>query len=64
MKRRRTYPPENSESCSNCGRSVAFGSGWFVDRVPRLDTPSGREAWGVPHPEGYWICAECSDEEC
>lgn len=50
---------EDSEICNLCGRSVAFGSGWFVNRVPDLDTSSERRANGRPYPEGDWICAEC-----
>lgn len=50
---------EDNEICNMCGRSVAFGSGWFVNRVPDLNTQSEREAEGRSYPEGDWICAEC-----
>jgi hypothetical protein len=52
---------EEKEICSYCGRSVAWGSGWFVNRVPRGDTQSEREQWGMPHPEGGWLCEECAE---
>jgi len=52
---------EDNEICNMCGRSVAFGSGWFVNRVPDLNTKSEREAEGRPYPEGDWICAECDE---
>ena len=35
--------------CTECGRSVEFGSGWYVNRVPSDD--------------GY-MCAECASLEC
>jgi len=47
------------EICNECGRSVAFGSGWFVNRVPDLDTIEERREAGKPFPEGGWLCAEC-----
>ena len=52
---------ETNEVCNMCGRSVAFGSGWFVNRVPDLNTKSEREAEGRPYPEGDLICAECDE---
>jgi hypothetical protein len=49
----------DAEICNQCGRSVAWGNGWFVNRVPDLDTLEDREAMGRPYPEGDWICADC-----
>jgi len=54
------------EICSECGKSVKFGSGRFVNRVPDFDTPEEREIAGRQYPEGDFICAECEsrfDEE-
>jgi len=47
------------EICNECGRSVAFGSGWFVNRVPDLNSIEERIEMGKPFPEGGWLCAEC-----
>ena len=37
------------ELCNECGRSVAWGSGLFVNRVPCFDLCGG------------WICRECDE---
>lgn len=47
------------EICSECGNSVEFGSGRFVNRIPDFNTPSERKDIGRPYPEGDFICAEC-----
>ena len=55
-----------TEVCEECGESVAFGSGRFVNRVVDLDDYDERVERGVPCPEGGWICEECylkADEE-
>jgi len=49
--------------CNECGRSVAPGSGWWVNRVPDCNTPKERRRIGKPYPNGDFICAEC-DQEC
>ena len=38
----------NSDICQDCGDSVSFGSGKFVNRIPAND----------------WLCAECASLEC
>ena len=48
--------------CNECGRSVAFGSGRFVNRVPDLNSAEERKEMGKPHPEGDFMCAECDGE--
>jgi len=48
-----------SEICWNCGRSVKFGSGRFVNRVPDANTIEERKELGYPYPEGDFLCAEC-----
>lgn len=50
---------EEKEICNECGRSVAFGSGWYVNRVPDLNSIEERIEMGKPFPEGGWLCAEC-----
>ena len=47
------------QNCNECGRSVAPGSGRFVNRVPDLNEPEERKAAGKPFPQGDYLCAEC-----
>lgn len=54
------------EICSECGKSVRFGSGRFVNRIPDFNTAAERKILGRPYPEGDFICDECDslcDEE-
>ena len=46
-----------TENCYECGYSVAWGSGRFVNRIP-ADMPEGQEEWSAD-PAGEWKCAEC-----
>ena len=50
-----------SQICNHCGRSVAPGSGRFVNRVPDCNDIETRKANGVKFPEGDFVCAECDD---
>ena len=57
---------KEKEICNECGKSVKFGSGRFVNRIPDFNTPEEREIAGRPYPEGDFICSECEsryDEE-
>lgn len=47
------------EICNECGRSVAPGSGRFVNRIPDLNDEKTRREMGKPFPEGDYICEEC-----
>jgi len=51
----------STEVCYECGHSVAWGSGKFVNRIP-ADMPAGQENWSKA-PHGEWLCAECHDRE-
>jgi len=51
-----------SEICNECGRSVKFGSGWFINRIFDDSTPEERKEMGKPFPEGDFICAECDEK--
>lgn len=57
--RDRESKAQDTDICNMCGRSVAWGSGWFVNRVPDLNAPEDREEMGRPYTDGDWICAEC-----
>jgi len=48
-----------AEICCECGRSVKWGSGLFVNRVPECNDPETRRKLGRPFPEGDYICREC-----
>ena len=52
-----------AETCYECGDSVAWGSGWYVNRVP-ADPPQGEDlpSSHVADPDGEWLCAKCLDE--
>jgi hypothetical protein len=50
---------QGSEICNECGKSVAWGSGNFVNRVIDLNDLETRIEMGKPFPRGNFICAEC-----
>ncbi len=52
-----------SEICNECGESVKWGSGRFVNRVPDCNDVEVRKDNGKPFPEGDWLCAECDEME-
>ena len=52
---------QKNENCYECGFSVAWGSGRFVNRIP-ADMPDGQEKRSKD-PDGGWICAECLNNE-
>jgi len=45
--------------CNECGKSVKFGSGRFVNRISDFNTRAYRKSMGKPFPEGDFICEEC-----
>ncbi|CAG0981365.1 hypothetical protein METP3_02101 [Methanosarcinales archaeon] len=47
------------ELCSFCGKSVAWGSGKYVNRIPDLNEKEIRLKMGRPFPEGEFVCADC-----
>ena len=48
--------------CNECGVSVKFGSGHFVNRVPDLNDLETRLEMGKPFPQGEFICSKCDNE--
>jgi len=54
---------KNNEICYECGKSVKFGSGRFVNRVPSFDDIEERKSMNVPFPKGEFICEECDLKE-
>ncbi len=48
-----------NETCNECGVSVAFGSGNFVNRVLDLNDVKTRKEMSKPYPDGDFVCAEC-----
>jgi hypothetical protein len=47
------------EICNECGKSVKWGSGNFVNRVIDLNDIETRIEMGKPFPNGDFVCAEC-----
>jgi len=54
-------PKYNLQICYECGRSVAFGSGNFVNRIPNLDDYNIHLEMGVPYPKGAFVCDDCDN---
>lgn len=48
-----------SEHCNQCGRSIAWGSGLFVNRVHDFNPVNIRRTLGRPYPEGGYVCRDC-----
>jgi len=48
-----------TEICNECGKSVAWGSGRFINRIPDANSVKERKELGRPYPEGDFICANC-----
>ena len=51
----------DNETCNECGRSVKFGSGLFVNRVIDLSDEETRIEMGKPFPKGDFVCSECEE---
>jgi len=49
------------EFCNHCGRSVKFGSGWFVNRIPDLNDIVTRQDNNRKFPHGDFVCSECDE---
>lgn len=50
------------EQCNECGRSVKFGSGLFINRVLDFnDCEYRKNEMSKPFPEGDFICCECDE---
>lgn len=58
------FPPDEGmlEICNECGKSVAPGSGNFVNRVPSGDDEATHREMGKPFPKGGFICGVCEAE--
>ncbi|MGH2643303.1 MAG: hypothetical protein ACRDE2_05095 [Chitinophagaceae bacterium] len=50
------------EICNECGRSVAPGSGLFVNRISDFNDFQTRVEMRKPYPAGEYICIECFEE--
>ena len=47
------------EICNHCGKSVSFGSGLFVNRIPDFNDIDTRIANNREYPEGDFVCIIC-----
>lgn len=54
---------KNQEICNECGKSVKFGNGLFVNRIPDLNDILTRKKMGKPYPVGDFICSDCYRKE-
>ena len=54
----------NTEICCECGVSVAFGSGRYVNRIPECNDINTRKEMGRPFPDGNYVCWECDANLC
>lgn len=50
------------EICNECGKSVARGSGKFINRIPSFDDEATQKEMGKPYPDGEFMCIECEDK--
>lgn len=50
------------EICNECGRSVSWDSGLFVNRVLDMDDHKIRKENNKPFPKGDYICRECEEK--
>ena len=50
------------EICNECGKSVKFGSGLYVNRVTDFNEFDYRLKMQKPFPEGDFICIECDEK--
>lgn len=51
----------NNEICNECGKSVKFGTGLFVNRVFDFNSEKDRKEFGKPFPKGDFICPICEE---
>lgn len=50
------------EICNECGKSVKFGTGLFVNRVIDFNSEEERKEMNKPFPKGDFICPVCEEE--
>ena len=48
--------------CNECGKSVKFGSGKFVNRIPDFNNEAERKVMGKSYPKGDFVCGECDTQ--
>ena len=58
MKRR----TQKIEICNECGGSVNWNSGLFINRILDLDGYKTRKEMNKPFPKGNYICRECEEK--
>jgi len=51
----------DTQRCNHCGRSVAWGSGWFVNRVPDFNDIATRRHLKRKYIWGNFVCIECDE---
>jgi hypothetical protein len=51
------------EICCECGRSVAPGSGLFMNRAPECNDYLTKKEMGRRFPRGQWVCIICDSAD-
>ncbi|MCA9750179.1 MAG: hypothetical protein KC414_13810 [Romboutsia sp.] len=49
----------NKTICNRCGRSVAFGTSLWTNRIRDFDSLEIRKSKGAKYPGGEFICGDC-----
>ncbi len=52
----------SKQICNECGRSVKFGSGLFVNRVSDFNDFKTKIEMNKPFPNGDYICYDCEEQ--
>lgn len=50
------------ENCNHCGKSVAPGSGLFINRTPDFNDIETRLTNGLRFIEGDFVCRDCDSK--
>jgi len=51
-----------NETCNECGMSVSFGTGFYINRIIDFDDYAERLEMNKHFPQGNFICAECEEK--
>ena len=60
FKERQSEEKKDLQICCECGDSVCWGSGKYVNRVPVFDYYETRVEQNRPYPLGTYVCDECT----
>jgi hypothetical protein len=52
----------DKEICNECGNSVKFKSGLFINRIADFNDYNTKVKMGKKYPTGEYICIRCFEE--